>query len=232
MSLQSLVAYGDFNDPWCYLASRRLAALTSHYAVDWRAVERPPLPQDGPCDVPQAQFAHVLTQMPSVHKALLNDERFPYALAGFLPNSGAAVCAYAEACSLGEGLLAREVLFEGFWIHSIDLDDYAVVSTVVNDAIGSRTETDLRLRSTPDTHPSRTTLAAQRLRFAWAAEWIAFGRTTLPALRVGDQPLMFGREVLDWLAGALTQWGVDVSYMPEQRTSDVMDCQQQAVWSS
>lgn len=84
------------------------------------------------------RFHELVQEMHSGDAALLPGERFPYALAGFVPDTGAAVGSYGEAYQLGQDALAREVLFESFWLHALDLDDEQVVHTVVADTIRSR----------------------------------------------------------------------------------------------
>lgn len=219
MKSYGLLVYGDFNSPWSYLAARRLAALAATgVRVDWRGVEHHPKRCDGGVALASHLFRELQQDLHTVETVLLPGERFPYALAGFVPETGAAVCAYAEAYQLGTGALAREVLFESFWLHGLDLNDEQVVHTVMTDAIRTRSTAPepLAWRLT-DAGPHQVVSApAYRLLVQWDAEWRAFGGHDVPVLAVPALEPMFGEDALAWLGAELVRRDVGVTFLPER----------------
>jgi hypothetical protein len=113
--VRHLVVYGDFNCPWSYLASRRAALLaTAGLQIDWRAVEHAP-PQNAATEDTSNRFADLRGEMEEVQALLLPGELLPFALAGFLPHTRAAIAAYAEAYATGASAAVRALLFEALW---------------------------------------------------------------------------------------------------------------------
>lgn len=210
--LSHVVVYGDFDCPWSYLASRRAALLSANgLQVDWRAVEHAPL-HDATTDHASHRFENLRSEMEEVEALLLPGELLPFALAGFLPHTGAAIAAYAEAYAAGAPAVAvRALLFEALWLHSLDLADPSVVHTLVVDAI--RTQR-------PAGHPmaqweydagvsanSFHTTAA-RLSNSWAVEWGAISHGTVPVILVNGLLPIVGMEAVEWLGRRLLDRGL------------------------
>ncbi|QNN52682.1 DsbA family oxidoreductase [Nocardioides mesophilus] len=217
MSTDRIVVYGDFNCPWSYLASRRAAQLASDgVEVDWRAVEHEPWrPQ--PFSDTSTRFHRLRDEMPHVLEALLPGEELPYALAGFVPFTHAAVSGYAEAYGAGVGDRVRHLLFEALWLHGIDLGDAQVVRTLLTDAIRSGRSDSEPLHDwgyAVDVFGGPITTTAWRLREQWVSEWQAGGQDMVPVLvRDGEAPLV-GLDAVRWLGAELHRRGIDPHRVP------------------
>lgn len=209
--VRHLVVYGDFNCPWSYLASRRAALLSTHgLPIDWRAVEHAPL-QDAATEDRSNRFEDLRDEMEEVQALLLPGEQLPFALAGFLPHTGAATAAYAEAYAAGASAAVRALLFEALWLHSLDLADPSVVHTLVVDAIRTQRPPGHPLAqweydAGATAHSCHTTAA--RLCATWAAEWRAIGHGTVPALLINGLSPIVGRDAVRWLGRQLLDRGV------------------------
>lgn len=209
--VRHLVVYGDFNCPWSYLASRRAALLsTDGLQIDWRAVEHAPL-QDGVTENATHRFENLRGEMEEAQALLLPGEPLPFALAGFLPHTGAAVAAYAEAYATGASATVRALLFEALWLHSLDLDDPGVVHTLVVDAIRTQPPTGHPLaRWEYDAWPTAnsTPTTSARLRMTWADEWRAIGAGTIPAILINGLSPIVGVGAVEWLGRQLLSRGI------------------------
>lgn len=192
--MQRLRLYGDFNCPWSYLASRRAALLAgAGFAVDWRAVEHE---RDGDPRVESVRHERLTTvqeAMERINGTLLPDELLPYSLAGFVPNTAAALTGYAAACTSGHGEAARQTLFEAFWCHGVDLDDEDLVGTVLTDAVGDSADGDRE--------------AALRLVDAWRTEWQALDEEVIPVVVDAGRPI-FGVDAVTWLGDEVAARGL------------------------
>lgn len=211
---QRLVLYGDFNCPWSYLASRRAALLAADgVEVDWRAVEhdgahRRPLTQVPAVPV---RLGRLLEEMRQVLALLLPGEALPYALAGFVPYTGAAVAGYAEAYRIGAAAPVRELLFEALWLHAFDLDDPSVVHTLIIDTVRGGTATTEPLATweyRDEGVAPESASEAGRLIDAWASEWSEGGNEIVPTLDVGGR-LFRGVHAVTWLGTELVRRGLD-----------------------
>jgi 2-hydroxychromene-2-carboxylate isomerase len=196
--------YGDFNCPWSYLASRRAARMAVHgIEVDWRAVEHDPRAAET-LSKGSERLNGVRADMEKVAEVLLPGEQLPYSLAGFVPNTGAAIDEYATAYNLGEAERVRQVLFEALWLHSVDLDDVRVVHTIVGDAImqGGASSGESSLKRNDHTNgvvARSTTSTALGLRRMWVSEWRNTGRETVPVIVVEGADPIFGIDAVEWL---------------------------------
>jgi 2-hydroxychromene-2-carboxylate isomerase len=176
------VAYGDFNCPWSYLASRRADRLAdAGVEIDWRAVEHDPPSSTASSGSARGEdrLLQARADVERVVELLLPGEHLPYALAGFVPDTGAAVAAYAESYAAGQAAPVRRLLFDALWLHSMDLDDAQVVHTIVVDAIG-----DGALPAGSST--------ARALQAAWSGEWHGTGTRTVPVVVVDGADPLFG----------------------------------------
>lgn len=219
MTARRLVLYGDFNCPWSYLASRRSAVLAATgIDVDWRAVEHQPW-QPGTDGA--ARFAALREEMDDVLAELLAGEQLPYSLAGFLPYTRAAVSGYAEAHAAGVASRVRDLLFEAYWMHAVDLGDAKVVRTLLVDAIRSGSSRSDILRDwgyAVDVTGGPVTTAGWRLVRRWVDEWRAVGEETVPVLLVDGTPFL-GMDAVRWLGAEVTRRGLDPEpgVTPERR---------------
>lgn len=187
MSTGRLRLYGDFNCPWSYLASRRAELLAgAGFEVDWRAVEHEPDGDPRDDEVRRERVATVQQAMERINGMLLPGELLPYSLAGFVPNTGAALAAYADACSANRPAAARHTLFEAFWCHSVDLDNTELVRTVVTDLVD-------------DGSAGSADESAGRLVDEWRSEWRELDDEVIPVVIVDDAEPRFGVDAVSWL---------------------------------
>ena len=190
----SLIVYGDFGCPACYLAARRVDALhAAGLHVDWRAVEHEPrLPVGGrPLDA-DAQ-SELGAQLSELEHLLLPGESLPWAAQRFVPKSEAAVSAYAEAYGAGVADDVRRLLFELYWRDGADIGSPAVLRTpLAGPFLRSRTDA-MPLRESGyavsvDRGPI-TRSALVRIR-TWRADWRELGCPQLPIVLTGGATLM------------------------------------------
>jgi hypothetical protein len=220
-----VVLYGDFNCPWSYLASRRAALLAADGVdVDWRAVEhdaphRRASAEPGEADRPRREapadpvrLGPLLDEMQQVLALLLPGEELPYALAGFVPHTKAAVAAYAEAYRAGVAEPVRETLFEALWLHAFDLGDPRVVHTLIIDAVrsGAMSTGPLSAWDYGSGVTYQASVNTQRLLDGWATEWGEDGNKTVPTLAV-DGELVHGVDAVAWLGTELVRRGLLLS---------------------
>lgn len=204
--VRQVVVYGDFNCPWSYLASRRAARMAvDGMAVDWRAVEHDPRAGET-LSKGSERLDGVRADMEKVVEVLLPGEQLPYSLAGFVPNTGAAISEYAAAYNLGQAERVRQLLFEALWLHSVDLDDVRVVHTIVRDAIqvdASSGESSFKRDDHTDGVVPRSPSTVLGLRRKWASEWRNKGRVMVPVIVVDGADPVFGIDAVEWLGLSL-----------------------------
>jgi 2-hydroxychromene-2-carboxylate isomerase len=206
-----IVLYGDFNCPWSYLASRRAALLAADgLQTDWRAVEHE-VTEPIAASEPAERFEDLRREMDEVDRFLLPGELLPFALAGFLPHTAAAIEGYAEAYATGAADQVREQLFEALWLHSFDLADPEVVHTLVVDAVRSTAvsghqQWDYGTGHTGGAGEADTT--GGRLVVQWADEWRGLDQQTIPAVLVDGVRPLHGLAAVDWLGSQLLDRGL------------------------
>lgn len=165
----SLLIYADFTDLPCYLASRRVDALrATGVEVDWRAVETDPAaPARGrPAD------------LEDVADLLLPGETLPYRPTGSVPNTRAAVSAYAEGVGAGVGDDIRRILFTARWQEGADIGNPEMLRTRLAGAIlrGSSTSWPLQEAGyAVSVSGGPITSAAWRRIRDWRDEWTRLG---------------------------------------------------------
>lgn len=215
MTTDRIVVYGDFNCPWSYLAARRAAVLAADgVEVDWRAVqhERPNRFTDH-----SVRFDCLREEMDHVLAELLPEEELPYSLAGFVPYTKAALSGYAEAYAAGVAADARDLLFEAFWMHSLDLSDALVVRTLLIDAVRSGSSPSDLLREwgyAVAVSGGPVTTTAWRLIADWAEQWKDTGKETVPVVIAGEAAPLFGIDAVEWLGAELVGRGLDPAPAP------------------
>ena len=198
------VIYADFTCPACYLAGlradRRLAEGLP--APDWRAVEhRPRLPFPG---VRLGAGARAVRdrELAEVRLLLEEGEELPESVPGLLPNTAAAVAAYAEAYEAGVADLVRPLIFRAYWVEGLDIGDPEVLRRLLPDAFrqGRRTSDCIRDfgYAVTSQHTTITYAAGRRVR-AWEQEWLTRGAGTGLTL-VTDAGTLTGERALRYLA--------------------------------
>lgn len=225
------VIYADFTSPLCYLASRRVDALTAAGVdVDWRAVqaEMRVAVAGRPIDP-----ALIEQQMAALEHQLLPDERLPWSLPPVICRTEAAVSAYAEAYEAGVGADVRRLLFGAYWLHGLDIGNPEVLRKLVAGPI---------LRGRSPSSPLRdygyavsvsgapiTNAAWRRIR-QWRDTWTRLSTDALPALLVDGEPIRTGDDALRWLEKELVATGAepnpdlpDPARYPEARVRPSMD---------
>lgn len=198
-----VVVYGDFTDPYSYLASRRVDALrAAGRAVDWRAVEsQRQVPVTGTRD--QARIADIARRRQQVATLLADGEELPGPRPGFVANTKAAVSAYAEAYGAGVANDVRRLLFALYWEHGLDIGNPNALRTPLAAPIlrGNSLSDPLRRfgYAVSVTRGPITTSAWRRIR-AWRAEWDTLGARELPIVVDGSGPALSGTAALRHLA--------------------------------
>ena len=217
MAATRITLTGDFTCPWSYLASRRATLLAGvGVDVEFRVVEHDPWQPQRFMDS-SLRFDRVQREIEQVAGLLLPDEELPYALAGFVPRTRAALSGYAEACAAGVGPVARELLFEAFWVNGMDLGDARMVRMLLVDAIRSGSSSSEALREwgyAVDVTGGPITSTGWRLLQRWRESWIASGKETVPKLCVDDDEPRYGEDAVEWLGEELVRRGVDVAARP------------------
>lgn len=218
MAATRIVLTGDFTCPWSYLASRRAALLAgAGVDVDFRVVEHDPWQPRRFMDS-SLRFHQLQREIEQVVGLLLPDEELPYALAGFMPRSRAAVSGYAEAYAAAVGPQVRKLLFEAFWVNGVDLGDARIVRTLLVDAIRSGSSSSEALREwgyAVDVTGGPITATGWHLMHAWRDDWTSAGKETVPMLRVDDGEPSYGEDAVEWLGSELVRRGVDLAPQPQ-----------------
>lgn len=195
----SVILYGDFSGPDCYLASRRADALAAAgVSIDWRALEYTPnLPVTGRRLSAEDKDA-LATRFRDLDRLLLPGERLPWTMPDLAPKTEAALSGYAEAYGSKVEADVRRLLFDLYWRAGADIGSPTVLRTPLAGPM---------LRADVDADPPRqtgfavsvdrgpiTTAAYRRIR-AWRAQWQALGSPALPVVLV-DGATLSGTEAL------------------------------------
>lgn len=172
--------YADFTSAACYLASLRTDRLlrSGRPAPDWRMVElRPRLPLKGIRLSASAQ-AFRARELAATREQLMPGEEFEARNPRFLPNTRAAVAAYAEAYEVGIADLARSLLFDAYWVQGADIGDPQVLRRLLAaDIEQARATTDPPVRTgyVVSIQGGPVSTAAYRRIDAWQSEWLNLG---------------------------------------------------------
>ncbi|MGH8862867.1 MAG: hypothetical protein ACRDVG_16805, partial [Jatrophihabitantaceae bacterium] len=211
--VMSIIVYGDFSGPECYLASRRADALAAAAtSIDWRAIEcRPRLPVTG-CRLSAAEQDALAARFRAIDHLLLPGEELPWTMPGLAPKSEAAVSGYAEAYGSAVDADVRRLLFELYWLEGADIGSPTVLRTPLAGPM---------LRSDASADPLRqvgyavsvargpiTSDAYWRIR-GWRAEWQALDRPALPVV-MADGATLTGVDALRRLGKEIAYVDADV----------------------
>jgi hypothetical protein len=191
----ALIVYADFSDPFCHLVSRRVDVLrAAGVEVDWRAVQTASrLPVT--CARDAARLTQLSRRSDELAGLLVAGEERSSARPGFVPNTGAAVAAYAEAYGAGVADEVRRLLFALYWEHGVDIGNPNELRAPLAPVIlsGSSSSDPLR-RFGYAVGVSRgpiTTAAWRRIR-SWRGEWQQLGEADVPVVCRGTGPALSG----------------------------------------
>lgn len=206
-----MIIYADFTHPLCYLASIRVDALrAAGVDVDWRAVEHAPgLPVTGRRLDTEGQHA-LDAEIAEVRDLLLPGERLTWRTPSFVPNTQAAVVAYAEACGAGVADDVRRVLFRAYWQRGVDIGNPEQLrKPLAGPFLRGRSHADPLRLSGYAVSVGRgpiTTGAWRRIR-AWRDEWTSLRADSMPVLVENGLPV-HGADVPERLAKMITEAGI------------------------
>ncbi|MGH8828032.1 MAG: DsbA family oxidoreductase [Jiangellaceae bacterium] len=196
----SLIVYGDFTCPACYLAAQRSRTLSAAGVdVQWRAVDHAPSISVRPeaVDGPGVQSA-----IDGLEESLLDGEYLPTAPQPMRPRSPAAIAGYAEAVGAGVPMDVLDLLFSAYWDHGLDIGDPEVLRPLlVGPMLRGGSPADPLRESGYAVSGNRgpvTTDAYLRIR-AWDRAWQQLGSPPPPVV-VDRGELSHGRRALDVLA--------------------------------
>lgn len=223
-----VIVYGDFNCPYSYLANARVNALADAGLTDveFRAVEHQRgLPVTGePTAADGDRWRRRLAEGAAL---ALPGEPVPARVPAVLPNTRAAVSAYAESLTDGIDREMRDRLFDAIWVQGRNLSRAYEVRRIITDLMYPRRPVWEYLSSpglpTPvsgDPDPARitrrlggtvtpdggplTTVAWRRIR-DWREQWLATGNAVVPLVIGPDGEVYGGVEGLRYLAELLPQ---------------------------
>jgi DSBA-like thioredoxin domain len=175
-----LVIYGDFNCPFSALASARAQRLerSETARVDWRAVEHDPDIPPGGEPVDGVLADEVDGELEQVRGLLRPHEDVALCRPPRRSNTRAAVETYA-ATNPERRQEVRAELFERYWARGQDIGDEQVLA------------------------PVGAVARAPHTMSHWRKEWLGFGQPIVPTMRLPDERVIHGVEVLARLADLL-----------------------------
>jgi len=214
----SLIVYGDFTCPACYLASWRADLLPpGSDPVDWRAVEHQPrLPLTGHRPG-RAQREGLEKQWRAVRALMLPGEDLPGRPPPSLASTRAAVAGYAEAYGAGVAERVRRLLFRAYWVDGKDIGDPEVLRVLLAAALLSGHSPSQPLQEwgyavSPARGPI-TTGAFHRIR-DWRRHWRDLGEPLEPVLVGSDPSPISGGEALAELGRLVADRLADPHQLP------------------
>jgi hypothetical protein len=187
----ALIVYADFSDPFCHLASRRVDVLrAAGVEVDWRAVQTAPRrPVTGARDA--ARLTQLSRRSDELAGLLVAAEELSSARPGFVPNTEAAVAAYAEAYGAGVADEVRRLLFALYWEHGVDIGNpnelRAPLAPVILSGSSSSDPPRQFGYAVSVSRGPITTAAWRRIR-SWRGEWRQLGEADVPVVCRGAGP--------------------------------------------
>jgi predicted DsbA family dithiol-disulfide isomerase len=185
MSTPHFVVYGDFNCPYCCLASFRADALSAQRGVhvEWRAVEHDraiPTPSE-PVDDELAEMLD--REVAEVRGLVRPGEQFPINRPWVQPNTGAAVAAFASTPP-DRADEVRRAIFAALWFDDRDIGDREVLA---------------------DLGAGSTTTAGAAVVTTWRDAWLGLDRPLVPMLVLPDGYVSRGLGALARLADLTTK---------------------------
>ncbi|GAB3499877.1 DsbA family oxidoreductase [Flexivirga lutea] len=213
-----LVVYADFTEPECYLANRRVDALTQScgpaqpetVTVDWRAVEccpgRPVTGIATPGEQERLRY-----RMQALQRLLLPGEWLPWHPSALVPKTQAAVSAYAQAHGTPVDAEVRRLLFDLYWTDGADIGNPTVLrSPLAGPMLRSGADCDPVRRFGYAVGPHRDPISSRAYRRvrAWRNEWQQMGAPQLPVLLV-DGATLSGQDAVRRLGREILRLAVD-----------------------
>lgn len=173
-----LTLYGDFNCPYCAVASARCAALerNGRAIIDWRAVEHAPeLPVLGR-ELVGTPRAALMAELDEIRALCTAEEADLLTLPPVLVNTRRATLAYAATPPVLRSAL-RVSAFSAYWAASANLGDPEILAS---------------LGATGEDHSTAGN---------WRAEWLALPQPIVPAMVLPNGYVSRGLGALSRLAG-------------------------------
>lgn len=215
----NLVVYADFTEPECYLAGRRVDALTHSrlparaepVLVDWRAVECDPhRPVTG--DSASGRADDLRSSFDSLAPLLLPGEQLPWRLPPVVPKTQAAVSAYAEAHGTAVAAEVRRLLFDLYWREGADIGSPTVLRTPLAGPMlrsGATADPLRQFGYAVGPHRDPITSSAYRRIRDWRAQWLELGAPELPVVLV-DGTTLTGLDAVRRLGKEIIRLDADV----------------------
>lgn len=214
MTALRLVIYADFGSLACYLASRRVDALTAAgTTVDWRAVEADPGLPVGGRRMEAAGHAALERELELLESLLLPGEDLPLSLPAFRPNTHGAVSGYAEAYGAGVSDDVRRLIFDAYWTCGRDIGSPETLRRLLAGPLlrghsPSVPVTEFGYAVSPSRGPI-TTAAYRRIR-DWSRQRDALGAGSLPVVVVDEWSSVSGETALRLLERELLRAGTPI----------------------
>lgn len=147
-SAGDIAVFADFTDPYSYLAALRVDRLLGAGLAtpNWRSVVSPrvELTSRRPGTEEQQARDRALADALSLigPGEQLAPGRLPDRTPVQVPHTAAATAAYAEACGVGAGDVARRLIFAAYWVDGLDIGNAGVLRSLlmgpVREAISRR----------------------------------------------------------------------------------------------
>ncbi len=201
------VLYGDVTCWKCALAHRRADLLrASGHTIQWRAVEsQRALPVPGRRRS-ERESTRVLASLAQFGPQIRAGQRVPCYVTDMVPQTAAAVCAYAEAVVATVEDQVRDLLFAAYWMHGTDIGDPEVLRTLCAvEFMSSQATSDPIARFGYAVAMTREPItgAAWRMIRQWREDWQQLRAQQLPVVTdssgtpFGDAALRRRADLLD-----------------------------------
>lgn len=220
MTRTPTILYADFSCPWSHLAHHRLELLAADgLDVEVRAVEHEP--RRGQPGFPAGDdFEAFRDEVARMRQAMLPDEDLPLELRGFVPNTRAAVSAFAESFGAGVADIVAPILFDAYWRYGHDLGNPAIVRTLVADAVMSGHSPSDPLRRwghAVDVTGGPMTTVAWKLVLGWRRLWTGMEKEVVPILLPEAGGIRYGVDAVEHLGHLVVDRGIDPASEPVRR---------------
>ncbi|MGH1344136.1 MAG: DsbA family oxidoreductase [Nannocystales bacterium] len=181
--VRPLVAYGDFNCPFCYALEERLTTRTADARVEWRLVEHAP---ELPATLEEATEQEQQELAQELAALVVRAPDVPIRKPPFRPQSGPAIRACIAASHIAPAAAdqLRLAVFRALWLEGRNIADGAVLGGLAS-ACGIRETLN---GSAYAAHAS-----------GWTAEWRAAQFNRIPCLVSRNDAKLLGLSTVDRL---------------------------------